>query len=203
MIENFLWLLPIVCLSGSILCCSIRLWLMYKEKVYIRAHQILKKIGLWKTGVGRWIRLRRYGRYYIFSAILSVFISVAISLVTEAGVIEQITTFVERLSVVELSKFLATAGFATITALESVLMYGCDFSKADRQKFLFKWLLYGILPVAIWIPAGVSVYKDYFFRAAGEWISSPGRVLQLCWGAVSVGIFGFALLNVIRDIRET
>lgn len=202
MIENFIWLLPIVCLSGSILFCSIRLWLMYKEKVYIRAHRVLKKIGLWKTGVGRWIRLGRYGLYYISSAILSVIISVTIPLVTGAEIIEQVTAFVERLSTVELSKFLATVVFAMITVLESLLMYGCNFSKADRKKFLGERFLYTILPVLIWLPTGVSVYKDYFFRAADEWISSPGRVFQLCWGAVSVGIFGVALFNVLQDMRK-
>ena len=203
MIIDIIWLFPILCLLGSILYCSIRLWRMYKEEIDSYAHRILAKFGLWKTGMGRWVRLWQYSLCYILSAILSVLISVAIPLVTKTEVIEQITAFVERLGTVELSKFLATVGFATITVVESLLMYGCDFSKVDRKlSKLQKFVLMRFLPVLIWVFAGVFVYKDYFFRAAEEWISSPGRVFQLCWGAVSIGIFGLSLCNVIKDMRD-
>ena len=203
-IMSVIWLLPILWLSGSILYCSIRLWLMYKEEIHIQVHRTLEKIGLWKMGMGRWVRLGRYIFYYVISAAASVPIFIAISAVTGVKAVEQIATFVERLGTAEFGKLLTTVGFAMVTVIESLLMYGRDFSKVTNemsklQKFFLEYFWGKILPVLLWGFAGFTAYKDIFFRATHEWLSSPGRVFRLCLGVVSVGIFGFALINNIYE----
>lgn len=207
MIKDIIWLLPIVCLLGSILYYSARLWWMCKKEIYTFAQRMLAKFGFWKIGVGRLNRLQKYGCWYIVSAILSILIFCVASFMTKAKVIEEITTFAERLGIIEFGKFSATFGFAVITVVESLLMHGCDFSEiklrlSKLESFLGR-IFFTILPGLIWILTGFAVYKDYFFRTANEWISSPGRVFQLCWGVVSMGIFWDALSNVIQDVRES
>lgn len=207
MIRDIIWLLPILCLLVSIAYCSLRLWVMSKEEIHIYVHRAFNKIGLWKTGMGRWIRLGKYGFYYILSSVLSVVISIIISRIAEPGVIEHISEFVERLSSVELNKLLATFGFAIITIFESLLMYGRDFSKVKREfskpkRFFFEYFLGGFFPILVWLFCGILVYKDYLFRSVYEWISSPGRVFQLSWGVVSVCIFVAAVFSGIQDMRR-
>ncbi len=128
MLGDIILGLPILCLLGGILYCGAHLWQVYRNEIYSWANSFLKKIGLWKTGMGRLIRLKQYSCYYILSTILSLFISVAISWATEAGVIEQFISFVKSLSI-EVNKFLTTVGFAVFTVVVSLLMYDIDFLK--------------------------------------------------------------------------
>lgn len=192
--------LPVLFLLGSILYCGVLLWKMYREAVQFQIQRIIKKMGFWKTGMGRWIRLRNYSIIYVISAIISIIISIIVPLLTNKEIIEEISVFVNRLSIIEIRKFLATAGFAVFTICESLLMYERDFSKIDSRtsksrKFLLRYLIGDFLPILLWLLFGFGVYKDYFFRNAPEWISSPGRVFQVIWGAVSIFILGATVFH--------
>lgn len=206
MIKDIIWLLPILCLSGSILYCSIRLWLMYKEEIYICAHRMLAKSGFWKTGMGRLDKLRKYSCWYMLSTILSVVIFCVVSFMTKAKADEEVTAFAGRPGIVEFDKILATLGFVAITVVESLLMCGCDFSKVNHKLSEFKSSFgrnfFRALPVFIWVFAGSLVYKDYFLGTTNEWVSSLGRILQLFWGGVSIGVFLPSIFTAARDMRE-
>lgn len=211
MIRDIIWLMPILCLSGSILYCLTRLWMMYWKSVHIWVNHLLEKMGLWKTGIGRWTRLGRYISYYTISAILSVLIYLIASIIFKVEITEQFTIFMEHFSIIEAGKFFATIIFAIETMFISLMMYGRDFTKMKREHFnpFFRILGEAIFAVLIWLVSGIGTYKDWFFRATQgwsywlqEWFSSPGRVVQLCWGIVSVIIFGSAVLNIFRDMQR-
>ena len=205
--TNIIWLLPILCLSASILYCSVRLVLMYKEELYIQIHQILKKLSLWKTDMGRRLRLKRYSCYYVCSVIASIVISIAVSATAEKKAFEEIRAFVERLSIVEVSKLFCTVAFAWCISIGSVLMSEFNSSKEDSKLSKSQNLLEHCLDnffLLIGAFFGFIAYKDYFFpfRAIHEWISSPGRIFQLCLLVTTIIICGTAIVNNLLNKQK-
>lgn len=195
MIGNFILSLPILCLLGSTALCVACMWKVYWKEVHIQVHRVMKKVGLWKTGKGRWRWLAIESILYLILGAISVLISILS--IMDSG--EKF--FAET---VPLAEIIGTLMFSASTMIISLLIYGIDFSKVAQHLSnffvtFFRKLLTFTAPIFLWIIFGLFVYKKFFGRSLSDWFSSIGSALNLSCGIASIIIMAITVIISIRD----